>query len=108
MFARILAFDVKSDRKEEFVKALKDDVLPVIKQQVGFLEALPFFQKEGAVEKFCSISLWISQHDAEHYEKELYPQIVAILNSFAVSPVTVTYSSLETRLCDRFVDALAV
>ena len=46
MFARILAFEVKLEEKEEFVKAVNDQVLPILKKQVGFLETLPFFQKK--------------------------------------------------------------
>lgn len=108
MFARILAFEVKSEKKEEFVKAVKEQVLPILRKQVGFLESLPFFQKQGEVVRVFTISLWTTCHDAERYEREFYPQVAAIIGSFALTPVEVSFSNLETSLCDQFVDALAV
>lgn len=108
MFARILAFEMKSEKKEEFVKAVREQILPIVKKQIGFLEALPFFQEQGEVLKVSTISLWTTRHDAERYERALYPQVAEIINSFALTPVDVSYSNLETTLCDRFVDALAV
>jgi heme-degrading monooxygenase HmoA len=108
MFARTLAFEVKLEKKEEFVNVVKDQVLPILKKQVGFLEILPFFQKKGSEEKVFTISLWTSRQDAERYEREFYPKVLEILKPFLITPVEVSYSNLETALCDRFVDALAV
>jgi len=42
MFARILDFEVKPERKEEFVKVVKNEIVPILKKQIGFLEILPF------------------------------------------------------------------
>ena len=108
MFARILSFEVKADKKEELVKVVNDQVLPILHKQIGFLEMLPFFQTKASVEKVLTISLWTGRSDAERYEKEFYPQVLEILKPFAIAPVEVSYSNLETTLCDRFVDALAV
>jgi quinol monooxygenase YgiN len=108
MFARILAFEVKLEEKEEFVKAVNDQVLPILKKQVGFLETLPFFQNKTKQGKVLAISLWTTRHDAERYEREFYPTVLEILKPFLTKPVEVNYYDLETTLCDRFVDALAV
>ncbi|MGA7295318.1 MAG: antibiotic biosynthesis monooxygenase [Terriglobales bacterium] len=108
MFARILAFEVKVERKEEFVKVVKDQVLPILRKQIGFLEVLPFLQKNVTETKVLTISLWTTRKDAERYERESYSKTLEILTPFVISPVEVSYSNLETVLCDRFVDALAV
>lgn len=42
MFARILEFEVKLEKKEEFVKVVKNQIVPILKKQNGFLEILPF------------------------------------------------------------------
>jgi quinol monooxygenase YgiN len=42
MFARILEFVPKHEKKDEFIKVMKNDVLPILKKQTGFLEILPF------------------------------------------------------------------
>ena len=46
MFARILDCEVKLEKKEEFVKVIKNEVLPILKKQTGFLEILPLFPGE--------------------------------------------------------------
>jgi hypothetical protein len=55
-----------------------------------------------------TISLWTTRLDAERYEREFYPKVLDILKPFLTTPVDVNYYNLETALCDRFVDALAV
>jgi hypothetical protein len=45
------------EKIEELVKALRNEVLPILKKQTGFLEILPFFP-ETKNEKVISITLW--------------------------------------------------
>jgi len=108
MFARILAFEINAEDREQLVKAVKDQMLPILKQQVGFLEMLPLFERKERQEKILTISLWTTRHDAERYEKNLFPQVLEILKPFATTKVEVSHANLETSLCDRFVDALSV
>src|SRR5438067_11989861 len=56
MFARIVEFIPKPEKKEEFVKKVRDEVLPILKTQKGFLEILPFFP-ENKAEKVITITL---------------------------------------------------
>jgi hypothetical protein len=107
MFARILDFEVKLEKKEEFVKVVKNQVLPILKKQTGFLEILPFFPEKMREEKVFTISLWTTKQDAERYEREWYPQVFDIVKPFLTKPVVVNYYNLETTLCEHFVEALA-
>jgi hypothetical protein len=54
MFARIVEFIPRLEKKEEFVKVVRNEVLPILKKQPGFLEILPFFPK---TEKVMTITL---------------------------------------------------
>ena len=107
MFARILDYEVKLEKKEEFVKIIKNEVLPTLKKQTGFLEVLPFFPEKMREEKVINISLWTTKADAERYEREFYPKVLDILKPFLTTPVKVNYYKLETTLCEHFVEALA-
>jgi heme-degrading monooxygenase HmoA len=106
MFARILACEVKLEKKEEFVRVMKNEVLPILKKQTGFLEILPFFPEKMKEEKVISVSLWTTKADAERYEREFYPKVLNILKPFVTSQVHVNYHTLETTLCEHFVEAL--
>lgn len=107
MFARILDCEVKLEKKEELVKIIKNEVLPILKKQTGFLEILPFFPEKMKEEKVITISLWTTKADAERYEREFYPKVLNIVKPFLTTPVNVSYHKLETTLCEHFVEALA-
>jgi len=107
MFARILDFEVKLEKKEEFIKVVKNEILPILKKQVGFLEVLPFFPEKVKQEKALTITLWTTKSDAERYEREVYPKVLAVLKPFLTTPVEVRHYKLETSVCERFVEALA-
>jgi len=107
MFARILNFEVKPEKKEEFVKVAKNEVLPILRKQTGFLEILPFFPEKMREEKWFTISLWTTKPDAERYEREWYPKVYNILKPYLTTPVEVRYYNLETTLCEHFVETFA-
>ena len=99
MFARILAFEVKVERKEEFVKVVKDQVLPILRKQIGFLEVLPFLQKNVTETKVLTISLWTTRKDAERYERESYSKTLEI--PYAVCDLTRRSRSVTFRSRNR-------
>lgn len=105
MFARILNFEVKAEKKDELVKVLKNQVLPILKKQNGFLEILPFLPKMRE-EKICIVSLWTTIADAERYEKDVYASVLGIVKPFVATPIEVAHYHVETTLCERFVEAL--
>ena len=106
MFARILNCEVKLEKKEEFVKVVKNEVLPILRKQTGFLEVLPFFPEKMHEDKVITISLWTTKADAERYERESYSKVLNILKPFLTTPVVVNYHVLETTLCEHFVGSL--
>ncbi len=106
MFARILEFVPKLEKKEEFIRVIKNEVLPILNKQHGFLEMLPFFP-EIKNEKAITISLWTEKKDAERYEREWFPKVEEILKPYLTAPVTFKYYTVETTLCEHFEKALA-
>ena len=106
MFARILEFVPKLEKKEEFIRVIKNEVLPILNKQHGFLEMLPFFP-EIKNEKAITISLWTEKKDAERYEREWFPKVEEILKPYLTTPITFKYYTVETTLCEHFEKALA-
>jgi heme-degrading monooxygenase HmoA len=107
MFARILNFDVKPEKKEDLVKALKHQIVPILKRQNGFLEILPFFPEKMREEKVCVVSLWTTPSDAERYERDVYSDVHDLLKPFLTTSIDVKRFHLETSVCERFVESLA-
>jgi hypothetical protein len=106
MFARIVEFVPKYEKKEELLTILKDEVLPILKKQIGFLEILPLFP-EFKNEKVITVTLWMEKKDAERYEKEAFPRIEQMLQPYVNTPITWKLHQVETKLCEHFVNALA-
>jgi hypothetical protein len=105
MFARILEITPKLEKKDELINTIRQEILPILKQQPGFLEVLPFVP-EIAKEKMVAITLWTEKREAEKYVNEVFPKVEQILQPFLVVPVTVRTYTVETTLCRHFVEAL--
>jgi hypothetical protein len=106
MFARVVEFVPKLEKKEELVKLIRNEVLPVLKKQTGFMEILPFFP-ETKTEKVIAITLWAEKRDAERYQREAFPRVEEILKPYLTTPITYKPYNVETTLCEHFVHALA-
>jgi heme-degrading monooxygenase HmoA len=105
MFARIVEFVPRLEKKEEFVKVLRQEVLPILRRQPGFLEILPF-HPEVATENMICVTLWTEKKEAERYEREAYPKVEGIVKPYLTAPVTFKHYNVETSLCQHFVEAL--
>lgn len=107
MLARILEFEVKMEKKPDFIKLIKNEVLPILKKQPGFLELLPFFPERMDEKRIVNISFWDTKLNIERYEKDVYPKVLDLLKPFLTTPITVKLYTLETTLCEHFEKTLA-
>jgi hypothetical protein len=106
MFARILEITPKLEKKEELIRVIKNEVLPILRKQPGFLEILPFLP-EVKNERMITISLWTEKKDAERYAREVLPRIEEIVKPYLVVPFDVKNYMVETTVCEHFEKALA-
>jgi quinol monooxygenase YgiN len=105
MFARIVELFPKVEKKDEFLKVMRIDVLPILRKQPGFLEVLPFVpEKEG--EKIVVVTLWAEKRDAERYVREVFPKVSDLVRPFLLSPITSRHYKLESSVCPHFTEAL--
>jgi len=102
MFARIVEFIPKLEKKEELVKVLRNEVLPILKKQTGFMEILPFFP-ETKNEKVITVTLWTEKRYAERYEREAFPKVEEVLQKYMITKQNPTpkEASEMLRLLDR-------
>lgn len=107
MFARILEFVPRMEKKEEFIRVVKNEVMPILKKQNGFLEILPFVP-EIKTEKVMTVTLWNDKKDFLRYEKEWLPKVEEIIRPYLTTPLVVhNHYTVETTLCEHFEKALA-
>ena len=105
MFARIVELTPKPEMKDEIVNVIRQEVLPILKKQRGFMEFLPFVP-ETKTEKWIAVTLWAEKRDADRWEREGYPHVDGILKLYLAVPAICNYYNVETSLCTHFVKAL--
>ncbi len=106
MFARIVELTPKVEKKEELIKAVRNEVLPILKKQPGFLEILPFLP-ESPTEKTIVVTVWSEKRDAERYEREAYPQVAEIVKPYLSTAISFKHYVVETSVCPNFMEAFA-
>src|SRR5690348_5584196 len=72
MFARFLEMTIKPDKKQEFIKKMKEEIVPILKTYKGFFDLVPL-EVETEFTKFYVFSLWHEKADMEKYAKEHFP-----------------------------------
>ena len=105
MFARIVEFIPKLEKKEELFKVVRKQVLPILNKQPGFLEILPFLPEAGA-EKAIIVTFWAEKRDAERYEREVYPRVAEIVKPYLTTAITFKHYVVDTSVCPNFMEGL--
>ena len=79
MFARKLYMYLKNDGALAFKQKIEGEVIPLLRQQMGFLEQIAFLCLNGR--EVQTFSLWETAEHAEAYNREAYPKVLRILAS---------------------------
>jgi heme-degrading monooxygenase HmoA len=100
MFTRIVECHVKPERKQEFENKLRNEVLPILQKQPGFVDLIALEPEDGG-ERQLSISFWNTKQDAERYQREQYARITDTLKPFLkrdpqVQTYTVAHSTVHS------------
>jgi len=92
MFTRFVECHVKSDKKDDFTHRLRNDVLPILQKQPGFVDLIGLVS-ENDPERIVSVSFWNSKQDAERYHREHFSRISEMLKpSLKRDPVVDTFN----------------
>jgi heme-degrading monooxygenase HmoA len=100
MFTRTIEVNLKHDMKPAFFKKFKAEVLPILKKTPGFFDVV-VLENETETNKIFTISFWETKKNAEYYEKEWYPKVKAIIDTFFVTPPVVKYYTLEETFSEK-------
>jgi quinol monooxygenase YgiN len=107
MFARVVEFTPKPEKRDEIIKMARQEMLPLLRKQPGFLDWLPLVP-ENANEKFMTIALWTGKTEAEKFAKEVFPRVEEMFQPFleTSSSYSVRTYTVETTLSEFLVDTL--
>ncbi len=79
MFSRIVTMHLKPNHVTDLIQVIDNEVLPLLRKQEGFKDAVFFADSSGT--EAMAISLWDRKENAETYGTKNYPQVVQSLTS---------------------------
>jgi len=68
MIARLVQITTKPGQLQEFVKVMAERNLPILKQQLGFVDAV-VLASDPQRDQLVGIAIWRTKEDAERYAK---------------------------------------
>ncbi len=78
MVARVLEFNVSPDRINDLNAKLDNEVLPTLRNQTGFVDAVCLHSKDEPG-RVVGISIWRTESDLEGYERDAAPRVAQSL-----------------------------
>ena len=105
MVARILEIAPIPDKMKKLIQVLNHQVVPILKEQPGFVETL-VFAPENTTDRIMSVTFWTEKRFAERYAKEAYPKVEQLIRPFLSVPITVNTYTVESMLAKHWVDIL--
>jgi hypothetical protein len=90
MFARSVSLYLKADSIAQFTRAIEDEIIPLLRDQKGFIDEI-VLRVPGGME-VVGISLWDRKENLELYNRDTFPQVQKTLaNVIEGTPVVQTY-----------------
>ncbi|HKW65906.1 MAG TPA: hypothetical protein VJP04_01375 [Terriglobales bacterium] len=106
MFARMLEGNLKLEKKTDFLKKMREEIMPILKRQTGFADIIGL-EHDTKPEKFCFLTLWHTKADAERYERETFPKLNEMIKPYLIMPVVVNTFKVETTISEHVIAAVA-
>jgi hypothetical protein len=72
MYTLLVEGELNAGKKDEFLKVWSSQMLPLLKQQEGFVDEFVTFEDGTQV---CGLAFWSSRKRGEHYRREVFPQV---------------------------------
>jgi heme-degrading monooxygenase HmoA len=106
MFTRVEVCQAKSGRAEAVGDTVKDDLLPIMRKQLGFVDLVLLADKENPERLIC-LSFWATREEAEVYHSHYHNGITDMLMPILKSPPTLETFSVIASTAHRIAVAVA-
>ena len=106
MFTRIVECNVKPGKSEEFTRKIDQEIIPILKDQPGFVDESILVSTKDREQVF-SISTWRTREDAERYNREQYSKIVSRVESLLNAPPKVQTFEVRSSVTHKIASGKA-
>lgn len=80
MFARNVSMNLKPNTLTEFLKAMENEIVPLLRKQKGFQDEITLSVPRRS--EVVAISFWDQNENAKAYHSSGYPEVLKILKKF--------------------------
>lgn len=78
MYARRVSMELKPNSRTDLTRKFESDILPLLRKQKGFQDAITFVNPAG--KDAFAISLWDSKQSAEDYNRATFAEVTKLLS----------------------------
>jgi len=96
MYARIVTCTLPTEKREDFNDTIRDQVLPILKKQPGFVDLVGMVSEEQP-DSTLGIALWDSKEDADHFYIHSEP-LLDSLKPLLTHPPVVEHYNVQTSI----------
>lgn len=99
MFSRVLTMKLKPNQYNvsDLTKTIDEKILPLLRKQTGFKDAI-FFATPGGAEAI-SVSVWDRKESADAYNQTAYPEVLKSLTTLVEGhPLVKTFDVISSTL----------
>jgi quinol monooxygenase YgiN len=100
MFTRVVEINSKSGKSHELANTINEKVLPILRQQTGFLDET-VLTSDTESNRILALSFWKNKDDAERYHREHFARISEILSNLMENPPVVRTFNVHTSTTHR-------
>jgi len=100
MFTRVVECTVKAGKTQEFTQTIRDQVLPILRDQNGFVDETLLISPNNP-EETISISFWRNPEDAERYQREHYSRISKLVRPLLESEPRVRVFNVQHSITHK-------
>jgi len=80
MFTRVVEVTTKAGKARDLTRTVNDKVLPILKNQPGFLDEITLVSDEDQ-NRILAISFWKSKENADVYQREQFAKVNEIIHN---------------------------
>lgn len=95
MFTRLIDSSIKPDKLKDFSKALRDEVLPIMRRQPGFVDLVTLFCQVDK-NRVVTLSFWKTREEAERWERDQFPKVLSKMKAFHTANPKVSVFQVDT------------
>ena len=102
MFTRVVEVTTKAGKARELTRIVSEKVLPILKNQPGFLDEITLVSDED-INRVLGLSFWKSKEDALTYQRDQFSKVTELIRNLIEGDPLVTTFQVEQSTIQKII-----